>query len=100
MPDSRTNRGAHPKDALSFSANELPKLRAATHDLCWLLDRGYPSGAGADLVGNRYALRDRQRKAVKRCSASESDRSKGSRSSWSLERFVAKGWRSMVITCC
>ncbi len=76
MPDSRSNRGAHPKDSLSFSESELPKLRAATHDLCWLLDRGYPAGGSADLVGNRYALRDRQRKAVKRCSVSGSDRSK------------------------
>ncbi len=76
MPDSRSNRGAHPQDSLSFSERELPKLRAACSDLCWLLTHAYPIRASAELVGNRYALRARQRKAVVSCSVGEQDRAR------------------------
>jgi hypothetical protein len=39
--------------------------------LSWLLTRGYPKKAGLKLVGDRHRLRDRQRKAVQRCAASD-----------------------------
>lgn len=70
MPDSRKRRGAHPQDARCFAPEEVPRLRRAVDDLAWLLDRGYPDGASARLVGDRYALRTRQRTAVIRCCAS------------------------------
>ena len=43
-------------------------------ELSWLLDRGYPKKAALKLVGDRHALRDRQRMAVQRCAASGADR--------------------------
>jgi hypothetical protein len=69
VPDRRKNRGAHPKDRACFSSAKLPELRAAVDDLCWLLERGYPSKAALALVGNRYSLRDRQRRALQRTAA-------------------------------
>ena len=36
-----------------------------------MLTRGYPKKAGLKLVGDRHSLRDRQRKAVQRCAASD-----------------------------
>ena len=45
-------------------------MREATHDLCWLLDRGYSSHSAIELVGNRYNLISRQRMAVSRCACS------------------------------
>jgi len=39
-------------------------------DLCWLLDRGYPSHSSTELAGNRYNLTSRQRMAVSRCACS------------------------------
>ena len=46
----------------------------AVAELSWLLDRGYPKKAALKLVGDRHALRDRQRMAVQRCAASGADR--------------------------
>lgn len=71
MPDRRQNRGAHPQDARCFAAETLPTLRRATAELAWLLDRGYSEKAAATLVGDRHALRARQRAAVLRCALGE-----------------------------
>ena len=73
MPDTRRHRGAHPRDAADFSAAEQPRLRAAVADLAWLLGRGYPARRSGVLVGDRHALRERQRKAVGRCAAAPGD---------------------------
>ncbi len=61
------HRGAASKDQRLFGPRQLPALRAATHDLCWLLDHGYASHSATELVGNRYNLTSRQRMAVSRC---------------------------------
>jgi len=71
MPDTRTRRGAHPKDRDLFSGRWPPILRAAVDDLSCLLTRGYSDRASLKLVGDRYSLRDRQRKALQRCAASD-----------------------------
>ena len=76
MPDSRTARGPHPKDAECFAPSALPALRQAVAELSWLLERGYPKKAALKLVGDRHALRDRQRMAVQRCAASDQDRAR------------------------
>ena len=67
MPRNQSHRGPAPKDERLFNARQLPSLRSATHDLCWLLDRGYSSRSAIELVGNRYNLVSRQRMAVSRC---------------------------------
>ncbi len=71
MPDSRDHRGAHPRDQQCFAEERLPLLRTATAQLSWLLTRGFPVDGSAELVGNRYALRARQRDALQRCAASD-----------------------------
>lgn len=76
MPDSRTNRGAHPRDAEAFAAGCLSALRRSLADLCWLLSRGYPKKASLKLVGDRYELRQRQRTALQRAAASDEARSR------------------------
>lgn len=73
MPDRRTSRGPHPKDLACFAPAELPTLRRAVAELSWLLGRGYPPKAALKLVGDRHALRDRQRKALARCAAGDED---------------------------
>ncbi|MEO1369165.1 MAG: DUF434 domain-containing protein, partial [Acidobacteriota bacterium] len=70
MPDTRRHRGSHPKDVAEFADAQVPTLRTATADLAWLMDRGYPVKRSTVLVGDRYALRERQRKAVGRSAAS------------------------------
>ena len=71
MPDRRTKRGAHPKDEVCFESKALPKLRQAVADLSWLRSKGYSNRASLTLVGDRYSLRDRQRKALQRCAAGD-----------------------------
>src|ERR1700739_1057356 len=70
MPDHRQHRGQNPKDAEAFDAKMLPRLREACADLCWLLSRGYADKSAGTLVGDRYALTERQRIAVRRCACS------------------------------
>lgn len=73
MPDSRTRRGPHPQDRHDFARDQLPRLRQAVEDLSWLKARGYPAKAALKLVGDRYTLRERQRRALQRCAASEDE---------------------------
>jgi hypothetical protein len=67
---SGNHRGPDPEDAELFGPGQWPALRAATADLCWLLDRGYAVLSSVELVGNRYRLARRQRIAVQRCACS------------------------------
>ena len=73
MPDKRQHRGPHPKDAELFDARHFPALRAATDDLCWLLSRGYARKSSIEIVGDRYDLAERQRKAVGRCACADAE---------------------------
>ncbi len=77
-PDRRSSRGPHPKDQACFSADALPVLENAVRDLSWMLSRSYSMKAALKLVGDRYRLRDRQRKALHRCAASDQDRARRS----------------------
>lgn len=49
-------------------------LRRATSDLSWLLSRGYASPSALKLCGDRYALTERQRRAVSGAACSEATR--------------------------
>lgn len=91
MPDSRTSRGPHPKDAACFAPAVLPMLRAAADDLCWLLSRGYPPEASLKLAGDRYRLRDRQRNALQRVVASAASLERRARGRIELEAADAGG---------
>lgn len=71
MPDHRQHRGPHPEDHQLFCVDALPPLRAAVHDLSWLLTRGYADRSALKLVGDRYCLNTRQRVAVARCACSD-----------------------------
>ena len=74
MPDVRRHRGPHPGDEALFAPEHWGRLRSATSDLCWLLTRGYAVVSANKLVGDRFALRERQRTAVQRSSCSDAAR--------------------------
>jgi hypothetical protein len=57
-------------DQRLFQSGQLPTLRAAVADLCWLLDHGYATPSASELVGNRHNLTSRQRMAIARCACS------------------------------
>ena len=73
MPDKRTNRGPHPKDAELFAPDKLDTIRRALNDLCWLLSKGYARNSALKIVGDRYGLQERQRMALNRVACSEEE---------------------------
>lgn len=74
MPDKRRHRGPHPEDRDLFSPQQVPRLRAATAELSWLLDRGYADKSALRLVGDHHQLAERQRRAVMRAACGETSR--------------------------
>src|SRR4051794_18466345 len=68
------HRGPAPKDLVLFGAAALPALVEAVADLSWLWDRGYAELSSLKLVGDRHALTERQRMAVRRSSCAEAAR--------------------------
>ncbi len=66
MPDSRAHRGPHPHDAELFGDSAVRDLQMAVVHLSWLLSRGYAERSSLKLVGDRFALAQRQRIAVMR----------------------------------
>jgi len=72
--EDRRHRGAHPKDRRLFDAASLPAIRGAVADLSWLLSRDYPAAAALKLVGDHFALKERQRLAVARAACSDRQR--------------------------
>ena len=76
---AQTHRGAASEDSRLFAAAQLPTLRTAAADFCWLLDRDYAPHSALELVGNRYSLAARQRMAISRYACSAADAAQRSR---------------------
>jgi len=68
------NRGKHPKDLGSFDAKGIKKLQTAIVDAIYLLEKAYTQKSIWQLVGNRYRLNERQRKALMRMACSDTQR--------------------------
>jgi len=64
MPYKQSHRGKHPSDGKLFSEKRLPVLTGAVKDLSYLFSRGYSGSSALKLVGDRYQLTVRQRRAV------------------------------------
>jgi hypothetical protein len=65
------HRGAHPADQKLFAPKHHERLREAVADLSLLLSRGYTAVASLKLIGDHFALRERQRLAVARAACSD-----------------------------
>lgn len=68
---NQRHRGRAPEDERLFAPETIPVLRRAVADLSWLLGKGYNEASAQTLVGDRYALTQRQRQAVRCCSCGE-----------------------------
>ena len=73
-PADTRHRGPHPNDDRLFAPAWVPILRRATAELSWLLTRGYPPAGSLKLVGDRYALTERQRWAAGRAACPDEQR--------------------------
>lgn len=71
MPDKRKHRGPHPEDPKLFGAEQIPTLRKSVADLSLLLTKGYALKSSLKLVGDHFALTQRQRLAVRRSACSD-----------------------------
>ncbi|MEL6592081.1 MAG: DUF434 domain-containing protein [Bacteroidota bacterium] len=71
MPSKQKHRGQHQEDPTLFADRMLPKLNEAVRDLSYLLSHAYPENASIKLVGDRYRLTQRQRKALMRASCTD-----------------------------
>jgi hypothetical protein len=65
------HRGKHPSDDDNFREKYLILLKEAVKDAQYLLTRGYNEKSTLEIVGNRYRLNERQRKALMRMVCSE-----------------------------
>lgn len=65
------NRGKQSSDDKWFAPKWQPVFKEAVDDLCFLLTRGYAESSALQIVGNRYKLNKRQRKALFRISCSD-----------------------------
>lgn len=66
MPSQQKHRGQHPQDHLLFSEKWRLPFGQAAQDLSYLLKRGYGENSGVKIVGDRFRLNARQRKALLR----------------------------------
>lgn len=71
MPDKRSHRGPHPSDEKLFGAEAVDGIRLALTDYSMLLTKGYAVKSALKLVGDRFALTERQRLAVMRSACSD-----------------------------
>jgi hypothetical protein len=71
MPDKRKHRGPHPEDEKLFAAESIPTLRNALADYSMLLTKGYATNSSLKLVGDHFALTQRQRLAIMRSACSD-----------------------------
>ena len=60
-------------------------MRQAVSELSWLLSHGYAPAASLKLVGDHYALKERQRRAVARAACSDRQREHRQRTCLSLD---------------
>jgi len=90
MPDKRTHRGPHPADAKLFSPKALPSLCEAVADFSLLLTKGYAEKSALKLVGDRFSLTHRQRLAVLRCSCSDQQLRRRTRTLLPLKNLAAQ----------
>ncbi|RZK33026.1 MAG: DUF434 domain-containing protein, partial [Hymenobacter sp.] len=73
-PADTRHRGPHPTDDRLFAPQWISILYRAVEELSWLLTRGYSPTSTLKLVGDRYALTERQRWTVGRAACTDEQR--------------------------
>ena len=64
-------RGFVPEDVKNFSPQALEIMRTASRHVCYLVNEGYDLKQAATFVGNHYLLSERQRLAIMRSVATQ-----------------------------
>lgn len=72
MPLKTTRRGFEPDDYKCFSDEKLSLMSSAQEELQWLLDRGYGISPTIKFIGSHYQFTTRQRTAIQRATATNS----------------------------
>lgn len=66
MPNQQKHRGQHPQDKVLFADKWSVPFGEAAADLAYLWERGYAENSSVKIVGDRYRLNVRQRRALVR----------------------------------
>ncbi len=82
------NRGKQSKDDELFGPKWHNTFKEAVDDLGFLLSRGYGESSALQLVGNRYSLNVRQRKALGRMSEADTNIEARSKKALQAEQLV------------
>jgi len=90
MADKRKHRGPHPDDQKLFGSEEILTLRKAVCDLSQLLSKGYAMKSSLKLVGDHFALTQRQRLAVRRSVCSDQQLSLRTQKQLTIEQITAQ----------
>jgi hypothetical protein len=88
MSSRQRHRGQHSNDPRLFSEKWIPVLNEAVEDYSWLISRGYSDDASLKLVGDRYRLDERQRRALARAGCTDE-----ARQTRRIRRMEAEGLR-------
>ena len=64
-------RGFVPEDERNFSLPALENMKTASRHVCYLLNEGYDLKQAVTFVGNHYLLSERQRLAIMRSVATQ-----------------------------
>jgi len=76
VASNNTRRGFDPKDKRFFSKEAVINLGIAQEEIQWLLDRDYGIDTVINFVGNHYLFSSRQRLALRRATATETQYNK------------------------
>jgi len=90
MPDKRTHRGPHPEDAKLFASEAIGDLRLAMDDYAMLLSKGYAQKSSLKLVGDKFALTERQRMALMRSACSDEQAASRTRRCIAIEELAGQ----------
>ncbi|MEZ4828962.1 MAG: DUF434 domain-containing protein [Bacteroidia bacterium] len=71
MSSRQKHRGQHGNDPDLFHTRNMQRLNEAVRDFSYLLTYQYPENGSLKLIGDRYRLTERQRKAILRAGCSD-----------------------------
>ncbi len=103
MPNHQKHRGQHPSDKNYFNEKWIEVLKKGVQDLNYLFERDYPDTASIKLVGDKYRLNERQRKALFRASTPPTKNALRQQKSISFDQLAGKevaidGYNQLIIT--
>lgn len=91
MAHKQRHRGQNSRDPELFDEKQVEILNQAVEHLSWLRTHGYADKSALKLVGDRFRLKQRQRKALYRAYCTDNARSRRAEKELSFRQVSGKG---------